>query len=275
VTLAEAVGAACGSAVRDARRVAGGDINDAWAMTLADRRRLFVKTRDGAAAGEYAAEAAGLAWLGEAIAVPAVVAVDDRFLALEYVDAGRLDGHGEERFGRDLAAMHALGAPAFGFSPAGGPLRLGAAVCPNVPRPAWPAFYAECRLAPVAAQAGLSAAVDPVCERIDELCGPPEPPARVHGDLWSGNVLAGTDGVARLIDPAAYGGHREVDLAMLRLFGSIAPRTWAAYCEAQPLADGHEQRVSLYQLFPLLVHAALFGGGYVARAQAVARALAQ
>jgi len=274
VTFAAAVGAACGSDVRDARRVAGGDINEVWAMELVDGRRLFVKTRDDAAAGEYAAEAAGLHWLGEAIAVPSVVAVDDRFLALEYVDAGQLDGHGEEQLGRALAAMHALGAPAFGFSPAGGPLRLGAVVCPNDERPTWPRFYADCRLAPVAAQAGLAIDVEPVCERIDELCGPSEPPARIHGDLWSGNVLPGADGVARLIDPAAYGGHREVDLAMLRLFGSIPPRTWAAYHEAHPLADGHEQRVGLYQLFPLLVHAALFGGGYLRQAQSVARSLA-
>jgi fructosamine-3-kinase len=275
VTLAAAVGAACRSEVCDARRVAGGDINEAWAMTLTDGRRLFVKTRGAAAPGEYAAEAAGLQWLAEAVAVPSVVAIDDRFLALEYVDAGRLDGDGEEQLGRALAAMHALGAPAFGFSPAGGPLRLGAVVCPNDERPTWPRFYADCRLAPVAVRVGLSAAIEPVCERIDELCGPPEPPARIHGDLWSGNVLAGADGVARLIDPSAHGGHREVDLAMLRLFGSIPARAWAAYQESHPLADGHERRVDLYQLFPLLVHAALFGGGYVARAQAVARALAQ
>jgi fructosamine-3-kinase len=144
-------------------------------------------------------------------------------------------------------------------------------VCPNEVRATWPAFYADCRLSPVARQAGLSAAVEPVCERIDELCGPAEPPARVHGDLWTGNVLPGADGFARLIDPAAYGGHREVDLAMLRLFGTIPQRTWAAYVETYPLADGHEDRVGMYQLFPLLVHAALFGGGYVAQARAVAR----
>src|SRR5262249_60968163 len=106
---------------------------------------------------------------------------------------------------------------------------------------------------------------EPVCERIDELCGPAEAPARIHGDLWSGNVLAGDDGIARLIDPAAHGGHREVDLAMLRLFGSIPSRTWDAYQEAHPLADGHEDRVGLYQLFPLLVPAALFGGRSLAR----------
>jgi fructosamine-3-kinase len=276
VSLADQVGAACGAAVVSARPIAGGDINEAWAMELGDGRRLFVKTRADAAAGEYSAEAAGLRWLGEAIAVPEVVAVSDAFLALELVERGSLDGAGEEAFGRSLAAMHAGGAEAFGFAPGGGAvMRLGSVVLPNEPRATWAAFYAECRLAPAAAQAGLSAAVDPVCARIDELVGPAEPPARLHGDLWSGNVLAGADGRTRLIDPAAYGGHREVDLAMLHLFGTIPPRTWAAYEELLPLADGHEQRVGLYQLFPLLVHAALFGGGYVARARALAARLAR
>jgi fructosamine-3-kinase len=111
-----------------------------------------------------------------------------------------------------------------------------------------------------------------VCERIDELAGPPEPPARLHGDLWSGNVLWSGDG-AWLVDPAAHGGHRETDLAMLALFGcphlSIV---LAAYDEAYPLADGWRRRVALHQLFPLLVHTVLFGGGYAEQTIAAARA---
>ena len=109
-----------------------------------------------------------------------------------------------------------------------------------------------------------------MCDRIDQLAGPPEPPARLHGDLWGGNVLAGADGRAWLIDPASYGGHREVDLAMLRLFGSPGERVFAAYGEAAPLADGHEQRVALWQLVPLLAHAVLFGGGYGASVERAA-----
>jgi fructosamine-3-kinase len=264
----------------EARRVGGGDINEAFRVVLADGGEAFVKTRDDVAPGEYAAEAAGLEWLAEpgALRVPRVLEQDERYLALEWVEPGRLGAEGEEELGRGLAALHGAGAPGFGAF-AGeehawlGPLRLA-----NAPTPDWPSFYAERRLQPLARLAGergaFSAAgwraVERVCERIGELAGPAEPPARLHGDLWSGNVLADTDGHPWLIDPSAYGGHREVDLAMLALFGSPA-RTIAAYEELTPLADGWRERVGLYQLLPLLVHAALFGGSYVKAAERMAR----
>jgi len=114
-----------------------------------------------------------------------------------------------------------------------------------------------------------------VIERLPELAGPPEPPARLHGDLWRGNVLAAAgDGRPRLIDPAAYGGHREIDLAMLSLFGAPSPRTLAAHAEVHPLAAGRREREPLWQLFPLLVHAVLVGGGYGAAAVRAARTAA-
>ena len=140
---------------------------------------------------------------------------------------------------------------------------------------AGPRLYAEQMLAAAGAreprEAGLSRRRSlersrPCASGSRRLAGPDEPPARLHGDLWSGNVLAGTDGRAWLIDPAAYGGHREVDLAMLRLFGSPSERIFEAYEEAAPLADGHADRVDLWQLQPLLVHALLFGGSYGASA---------
>lgn len=109
------------------------------------------------------------------------------------------------------------------------------------------------------------------CSRIDSVAGPAEPPSRLHGDLWSGNLIAGVDGQPWLIDPAAYGGHREVDLAMLQLFGSPAQPLFDAYDEAYPRSDGYEERVALWQILPLLVHAVLFGGGYGAEAAAAAR----
>jgi fructosamine-3-kinase len=260
-------------------RVAGGDINDAWALMLADGRRVFVKTRPGAAADEYATEAEGLAWLAQpgALRLPAVLAVDPAFLALEWIDAGRLSAAGEEELGRGLARMHAAGAPRFGGPRA---LWLGEVELSNAAVDGgWPAFLAQRRLLPLtrmAAQRGALgrdgvAAVERVCARLDELSGPPEPPARVHGDLWGGNVLGGADGRPWLIDPAAHGGHREADLALLRLFGGPGERTFAAYAEERPLADGWEDRVELHQLVPLLVHAVLFGGSYGRRVEAVAR----
>ena len=290
--LAAAVARAAGAEVTGGSRASGGSINEAWALELAGGGRAFVKTRVDAAPGEYATEAAGLGWLAQAdaVALPRVLAVGEgdgpRFLALEWVDAGRLDAAGEEALGRGLAALHAAGAPDFGAPPPGAPapagtraaLRIGELSLPNDPAPDWPAFYARSRLEPLVAlclkRGTLSAsgarAVERVCARIDDLAGPAEPPARLHGDLWGGNVLAGADGRARLIDPAAYGGHREVDLAMLRLFGAPSERVFAAYDEAAPLADGHRERVELWQLFPLLVHAALFGGSYGASVERAA-----
>jgi fructosamine-3-kinase len=290
--LADAVARATGAEVTGGARASGGSINEAWAVELAGGARAFVKTRADAAPGEYATEAAGLRWLAQAdaVALPGVLAVgeDDgaRFLALEWIDEGRLDAAGEEALGRGLAALHGAGAPAFGAPPPGAPaadgavapLRIGELALPNDPTADWASFYARRRLQPLVAlcveRATLSAAgaraVERVCERIGELAGPPEPPARLHGDLWGGNVLEGADGRARLIDPAAYGGHREVDLAMLRLFGAPSERVFAAYAEAAPLADGHGERVALWQLFPLLVHAALFGGSYGASVERAA-----
>jgi fructosamine-3-kinase len=265
-----------------ARRVGGGDINEAFHVVLADGSEAFVKTRPRAAAGEYAAEAAGLRWLAEpgALRTPRVLDVDDGYLALEWLTVGRLDAAGAEELGRGLAATHAASAAAFGATgAAGASARFGSLQLPNDPTEDWPTFYAERRLRPLARIAhergalhpGGIEAVERVCERVGELAGPPEPPARLHGDLWSGNVIGDAAGRPWLIDPSAYGGHREVDLAMLRLFGAPSERVFDAYHELAPPATGWEERVELYQLLPLLVHALLFGGSYRAAAERVAR----
>ena len=260
-----------GHAVAESRSIAGGDINDAYRVALDDGRTLFVKTRSGAGPGEYATEAAALAWLADGGALtPGVAEAGDAFLALDWLEPGRLDAGGDEELGRTLAETHLAGAERFGAAPPGAPeerLRIGPLLLPNDPAADWPTFYAERRLLPLA---DAFPAVHRVCERIADLAGPPEPPARLHGDLWSGNVHA-SGGRPYVIDPAAYGGHREIDLAMLRLFGSPSSRFLAAYEEVAPLADGHEDRVALYQLFPLLVHAALFGGGYAASVEQAAK----
>jgi fructosamine-3-kinase len=285
------------------RRVGGGDINEAWRVTLADGRDAFVKTRPDASPGEYATEARGLEWLAEpgAVRTPRVLEVAHDHLVLEWVPHGRLSTAGAEELGRGLALTHAAGAPAFGATgdpgcgavtsgepargaatygePARGAASFGSLRLPNDPTPDWPSFYARRRLLPlgrIARERGAlsergAVAVASVCERLPELSGPSEPPARLHGDLWSGNAMADADGRPWLIDPSAYGGHREVDLAMLRLFGAPSPRIFAAYEEVAPLAEGWEERVELWQLLPLLVHAVLFGGGYVGAAERTAR----
>ena len=295
--VARAVATALGSPVEAARSVAGGDLNDALRVVLADRRDIFVKTRRGAAAGEFAAEGAGLRWLGEPDGgphVPDVLAAGDDppFLALAWIDGSRRATDFDEQLGRALARMHAAGAPSFGAVAADTPpaadnghppMRLGPVVLPNDPAPDFATFLAERRLQPLARQAdaarslpsGSRADIDALCARLPELLGPLEQPARIHGDLWSGNVMCGADGGPVLIDPAAHGGHRETDLAMLELFGGRSERMLGAYEELHPLADGRDDRVALHQLVPLLVHAVLFGGGYGSRVAAIARRLSR
>ncbi len=269
------------------RRVGGGDINEAWHVRL-NGAEAFVKTRPDAGESEYALEAAGLEWLAEpgALRVPQVIEVAEDYLALEWVQPGWLSAEGAEELGRGLARIHAAGSPNFGDPGFGERMgvqaRIGSLRLPNEPSEDWVSFYAERRLLPLAriaaGRGALSgsgvAAVERVCERLEQLGGPAEPPARLHGDLWSGNVYADSDGRPWLIDPSAYGGHREVDLAMLRLFGAPSERVFAAYEELTPLADGWRERVSLWQLLPLLVHAVLFGGSYCAEAERVAKSYA-
>lgn len=250
---------------------------------LGDGTEVMVKR--GSGPGAAPAEAAGLRWLSEAAAVPvpAVRGDDQWWLITERVPAGRPTPEAAVRFGRGLAALHAAGAPAFGAPPPGGPedAYIGLAPMRNAVGREWPRWYAEHRVLPYLRRAVDQGAlriaeagpVERVCERLPELAGPAEPPARLHGDLWNGNVVWGADGRAWLIDPAAHGGHRETDLAMLRLFGCpYLDRVLDAYGEAAPLADGWADRVPLHQLFPLLVHTVLFGRGYAGQVVGAARA---
>jgi fructosamine-3-kinase len=282
--LAAALGRALRRAVARLDPVAGGDLNDAYAATLDDGTRVFVKTSADAAPGGFAAEATDLRWLADAraVAVPEVLAVEDdptgpRFLALAWITAGPPTPASDEALGRGLAALHAAGAPTFG-----GPadtLHIGPLTLPNEPADNWPAFYATRRLEPLARLASdrgaLPADAGPLLDRLivrlPELAGPPEPPARAHGDLWGGNVLVDRDERPWLIDPAAHGAHRELDLAMLRLFGGPSERCFAAYEEVAPLAPGAADRVALWQLAPLLLHAALFGPAWGPRVTAILR----
>jgi fructosamine-3-kinase len=191
-------------------------------------------------------------------------------LVLQRVPSGTLTAAGEEDLGRMLAKLHAAGAPAFGSLPAPGRFFVGRCELESPEAAEWNTYYVEHRCLPLARRIGLADVVARIV-----VDAPAEPPARLHGDLWTGNVLADPGGRPWLIDPAAYGGHREVDLAMLDLFGPFPARVIAAYEEVSPLADGWRDRIPLWQLFPLLVHAVLFGGGYVRRSHQLAEHLAR
>jgi len=257
-----------------------------YRVRLADGRELFVKATEEAAgqasrAGQAAldAEARSLRWLADAAAIPVpeVVFTGNGLLALAWIRQAGPERGAAERFGRDLAGLHRAGADRFG---APWPGYIASLPLSNRRSDAWPSWYAECRLLPycrLGRDAGTFGAADvalieSVAGRMAELAGPAEPPARLHGDCWPGNVLW-SGGRGWLIDPAAHGGHRETDLAMLALFGApFLDRILAAYGEVAPLATGWRARVPLHQLHPLLVHVCLFGAGYRESALAAARA---
>ncbi|WP_346776730.1 fructosamine kinase family protein [Streptomyces sp. HNM0574] len=273
------------------RAVPGGDICAAYRVELTPEHgpadTVFAKTRTGAPADFFPAEAAGLARLAAtgAVRVPAVLGVAPDVLVLEWAEAGPLTEAGAERLGRELAALHA--SPADGWGTPGGPCYLGPLPLDS-PEPAeagadWPAFHARHRLLPLLRAAvdqggigpGDARDVERLCARLRggpaDVAGPAQEPAVIHGDLWSGNLLPSA-GTVLLIDPAAQGGHPETDLAMLELFGCPRlSRILAAYEEVRPL-PGRAERVPLHQLQHLLVHAVLFGSGYGAQCGAAARA---
>lgn len=237
-------------------------------------------------------EAAGLAWLGEVdggARVAQVRRVEPGLLELERVEESRPSPEAAETFGSALARTHAAGAPGFGFVPGETPLFMGRLALPAPdPAPAsWGEFYATERVLPYLRRAveqgriggtGQRVIEKVVARLLDGELDHPQPglvgdgAARLHGDLWSGNVLWADAGEAVLIDPTAHGGHAETDLAMLALFGApYLGEIVAGYERVSPLAPGWQDRVQLHQLNPLLVHTVLFGGSYADAALAAAR----
>jgi fructosamine-3-kinase len=284
-----------GLPVRDARVAGGQHGNQHLMLTLADGRRAFAKAvapepgredvprsrLDGAAAA-FAAEANGLRWLAEADAVPVpeVLAVTPQALVIAMIPPGQPGPDAAFGFGEDLARLHAAGAAAFG---APWPGFIASLPLDNTPLLGadWPHWYAARRLMPFlrlgvdhgALQAEDARLVEAVIDRVGAVAGPAEPPSRIHGDCWAGNVLW-SGGRGWLIDPAAHGGHRETDLAMLALFGAAGlDRILAGYNDTNPLAAGWRARIPLHQLYPLLVHACLFGASYREEVRAAARAV--
>jgi fructosamine-3-kinase len=210
--------------------------------------------------------------------VPEVLAAGRAALVLSMVRPGQATPEAAFGFGAGLARLHAAGAERFGA-----PWRGFIASLPldNTSGPQWPEWYASRRLLPYLRRAVDSGTLGPqdarlveaVIDRIGSLAGPAEPPSRIHGDCWAGNVLW-SGGQGWLIDPAAHGGHRETDLAMLALFGvPYLDRITAGYNDAVPLAAGWRDRIPLHQLHPLLVHACMFGASYRDAVRSAARAV--
>lgn len=252
-----------------ATEVAGGDICRAYRLHTATST-YFAKTPSRPDPDMFAAEAWGLRKLNEAVPglTPAVIHADSRWLVLEWVGERPPSGSAAEALGRRLAMLHRTAAGAFGSGSPNG--RIGSLPLVTGNYPTWAAMYAHARLEPLL-DLGLpqcAALVDALPAQPD-WAGPPEPASLLHGDLWSGNVLWSDP--PRLVDPACHVGHRETDLAMLALFGvPFLEQILTAYQQVYPLADGWRERIALHQLWPLLVHHRLFGGGYGARAEQIA-----
>jgi fructosamine-3-kinase len=239
----------------------------------------FRKHRSGAPAGFFEAEAAGLRWL----AVPGGVPVTDVLdVGPDHITIARVretvpTRDAARRFGEQLVATHDAGASAFGVGPDGwaGDGFIGEAPLTLRAHARWGEFYTQERVLPYAQRAGLGTGLRSVGALAERVASgefdDDAPPARIHGDLWSGNVLFNGRS-ATLIDPAAHGGHRITDLAMLALFGlPHLDEVYSGYESATThLPDGWRDLIGLHQLHPLLVHAVLFGGGYAARAAALA-----
>lgn len=243
---------------------------------------FFLKWNEGVGHRFFRVEAEGLEALAttETVRTPAVVARSESgeavpWLLLEWIDPGRPTGASWRRLGRELAALHRGGrGQRWGWHSDN---VIGSLPQPNGWTDDWGDFWARHRIHPLARELLTRGIISPrdhtviarAADRAVRLLGPAslaDGPSLLHGDLWSGNVLFARGGHPVLIDPAVYIGHREVDLAMCRLFGGFPQPFYDAYTEAWPLAPGHEHRLSLYQLYPLLVHARLFRGGYVASA---------
>lgn len=279
--LASAVSAALSADVVTMTRLGGGDVARSYRVSLDDGRTVFAKTHDAPPAGFFTTEATGLRWLrdSDALAVPEVLAVGDEpaMLVLEWIEESSRAASDEAAFGRALAALHRAGAPSFGREDR---RPTGSRSLPNDPCDTWAEFFATRRLLPLVRLARDTDTLDTeVCGWIERIAAglsgvgaADEPPARLHGDLWAGNRVVDRSGRSWLIDPAAHGGHREFDLAMMRLFGGFGPEAFAAYDDVVPLADGWVDRVHLHQLAPLAVHAIKFGGGYRDATRRAARA---
>ncbi len=258
-----------------ADRIGGGSINHTWRIRTTAGHFFLKHNSAYAYPGMFEAEARGLQRLRETstLRIPEVLMTGEAgeysFLMLENMTEEYAGQEFFANFGRDLGKLHQTSWKAFGLDHSN---YIGSIRQSNAPRGQWVPFFIEERIQPLVKDAIDSGRIqtrtlssfERLYRRIPDLI-PDEPPALLHGDLWYGNFIRLGNGQAVLIDPAIYFGHREVDLAMTRLFGGFAPEFYAAYAEVNPLAPDWEKRVDLWNLYPLLVHVKLFGQEYVPR----------
>jgi len=262
------------------RSVGGGCINSAFRLD-GDTASYFVKTNSAEGLEMFAAEAEGLAAIAAtgSVRVPRPicrgVSQGQAWLAMEYIEFGCDGAQMAERLGRQLARMHGERAEGFGWHRDN---TIGSTPQRNTPSyDDWPDFWREQRLGPqltLAARNGFGGALQRKGERLmadlDALFEGHRPqPSLLHGDLWGGNRAADAEGNPVIFDPAVYYGDRETDIAMTELFGGFSPAFHAAYNEAWPLDAGYRQRRELYNLYHILNHANLFGGGYAMQAESM------
>jgi protein-ribulosamine 3-kinase len=281
LTVEDALGASLGLPVRVKSRtpLSGGDISRVERLETS-AGRFVLKSHPHPPDGLFVAEAAGLSALAAAhssLRIPSVIATNAAFLVLEDLGEGTRPSNFDEVFGRGLAQIHKHGAPRFGFSCG---TFCGTTRQPNRQMNSWIDFYTQARLGHqlmLARSARLLSnedahLVEQLLEKLDTLLTePPEGARLIHGDLWSGNLHVASDGTPALIDPSAYFAHREAELGMITLFGSWPSRAHAAYEEVFPLESGWRDRNPLYQLYHLMNHLNLFGGGYHAGVMDVVR----
>ncbi|MCS6798904.1 MAG: fructosamine kinase family protein [Myxococcota bacterium] len=248
--------------------VRGGDVHRAFRVETRGRERWFAKHSPSAPRDLFEAEARGLHWLATAgaLRIPAVRACGQGWLVLEWIEPGAPSPTFDVELGEGLAALHRAGAPCIGLDHDN---YIGTLPQANASIANWPAFWRERRLLPQIDRAAsrlpreLRAELERLAQCLESLL-PDEAPARLHGDLWAGNCIVAANGKAVLVDPAVYGGAREVDLAMMELFGGFGPRVFEAYEAAWPTARTDRRlRRAIYQLYYLLVHVNLFGSGWI------------
>ena len=265
------------SAIVSIQSVTGGSINQAW-LLYTEAGRYFLKLNDHPNARfMLETESKGLLLLAPHVDVPKVLGVQTVgkwcFLLLEYVEEGKRTPKFWEKFGQSLAHLHQQSNDVFGLDFDN---FLGHLHQSNTPAKHWPDFYINERIMPQVKLAqdkqllwdGASQDFEILYKNLNSLM-PIEPPALIHGDLWGGNFLTSRKEGPILIDPAVYYGHREMDLAMSRLFGGFSPIFYEAYQEAYPCEEGLFERIGLYQLYYLLAHVNLFGRSYTGAVQKI------